>query len=132
MTLYTFGFVAVQAALALGWGAGSGVGAVALWVAYIVLGVGTVVAYVILTHAFEPALAGRVNTAVNLAVFVVAFVMQAAIGYGLVWLEARGVARAAAHGWTIAAAIAMQLAAWGWFVGGRTQSDSGLNPASTR
>jgi hypothetical protein len=131
MTLYTFGFVAVQAALALGLGSGSGVAAAALWVAYVVLGVGTVVAYVILTHAFEPALAGRVNTAVNLAVFVVAFAMQAAVGYLLVWLEARGVPRAAAHGWTLAAAIVLQLGAWGWFaLGNRGQAGLGV-PSGT-
>jgi hypothetical protein len=122
--------VAVQIPLALGVTAFAPV----LWLAYVILGVGTVSAYVILTRAFPPALAGRVNTAVNLAVFVTAFAAQAAIGYALAWLEASwNVPRAEAHGLVLWAAIALQLAAWGWFISGRGQSpESGRNPAATR
>ncbi|MBM2812122.1 MAG: hypothetical protein HW416_2881 [Chloroflexi bacterium] len=71
----------------------------------------------ILTRAFPPGLAGRVNTAINLVVFVAAFVLQAGIGYGLAWLETSwALPRAAAHGWMLWGAIMLQLAAWVWFV----------------
>ena len=122
VSLYALAFIALQVPLALGVTAFAPL----WWIAYVMLGVGTAVAYVILTHAFPPALAGRVNTAINLSVFVVAFAAQAAVGYGLAWLEARwGVSRAAAHGWVLGAAIVVQLAAWGWFVAGRGSRRTG-------
>lgn len=51
-----------------------------LWVAYSITGTGMVLSFALLTPAFTPALAGRVNTALNLQVFVIAFLIQTGVG----------------------------------------------------
>lgn len=113
---YTGAFIALQLLLALGINRG----AVALWVLYVVLGTGSVIAYVILTPLFPKELSGRLNTAINLVVFLVAFVIQASIGHALIWVE-QGFAltRAGAHGVVLGALVALQLAMWVWYVLGR-------------
>jgi predicted MFS family arabinose efflux permease len=113
--IYTAAFMLVQALLALG----PATGAVALWVLYVVLGTGSVIAYVILTPMFPRELSGRLNTAINLVVFLVAFLIQASIGHALLFFEATfGLARGAAHGAVLAGLVAAQGAAWIWFVAG--------------
>lgn len=114
--IYTGLFILVQMLLALG----PRHAVVGLWILYVVLGTGTVIAYVILTPRFPRELAGRLNTAINLVVFLVAFVVQASIGHALVWAE-RGFAvpRADAHGLVLAMLVALQVAMWLWFVAGR-------------
>lgn len=54
--------------------------AVALWVAYFALGMGGPLVFTILARAFPPQLTGRVNTAVNVLMFVSAFALQWGIG----------------------------------------------------
>jgi hypothetical protein len=51
-----------------------------LWVAYSITGTGMVLSFALLTPSFAPGLAGRVNTALNLQVFIIAFLTQAGIG----------------------------------------------------
>lgn len=51
-----------------------------LWVAYSITGTGMVLSFALLTPSFTPALAGRVNTALNLQVFVIAFLIQTGVG----------------------------------------------------
>ncbi|MBL8700581.1 MAG: MFS transporter [Alphaproteobacteria bacterium] len=117
--VYTGAFILLQAGLALG----PSRGAVALWVLYVVLGTGSVIAYVILTPLFPRDLAGRLNTAINLVVFLVAFLIQASIGHALVWVEhGFAVTRAGAHGVVLAALVALQGAMWLWFVAGRRRA----------
>jgi hypothetical protein len=69
-------FLAVQAAIVAG-GLGS---ASLLWIAFGYFGTSGIVAYAALTQRFPPALAGRVNTAINLLAFVAAFLVQWGIG----------------------------------------------------
>lgn len=51
-----------------------------LWVSFAYLGSASALGYAILSQSYPPELAGRVNTAVNMFVFVIAFVLQAGIG----------------------------------------------------
>lgn len=74
------------------------------------------VAYAEITSRFGPALAGRVNAALNLCTFVGAFVLQ--WGYGLI------VDQLGAAGWTLAQShqaafgmlLALQVAGFGWYL----------------
>jgi predicted MFS family arabinose efflux permease len=112
---YTAAFMLVQALLTLG----PATGAVALWVLYVVLGTGSVIAYVILTPLFPRELSGRLNTAINLVVFLVAFLIQASIGHALLLFQSGlDLDRGTAHGAVLAGLLALQAAAWLWFVAG--------------
>ncbi|MFM8678815.1 MAG: MFS transporter [Alphaproteobacteria bacterium] len=114
---YTAGFMALQLLLAFVPATGST--AVALWMAFVVLGTGSVIAYVILTPLFAKELGGRLNTAINLVVFLVAFAMQATIGHALLAAEAAfGTTRAGAHVVVLLAIVAIQAIAWAWFLRG--------------
>lgn len=79
LTVATVGmalFVAAQLGLVLqppGWG-------LPLWLAFGFFGTSSTLAYAVLSQAFPAALAGRVNTALNLLVFLTAFLMQWGIG----------------------------------------------------
>lgn len=87
-----------------------------LWFVYVTLGGTLVVAYALITRAFATELAGRVNTTLNLVCMLIAFVMQAAIGPTLVWMETtHGLARAEAHQLVVLTLLAMQAACWAWF-----------------
>jgi predicted MFS family arabinose efflux permease len=117
-SLYAGAFIAIQAVLVVT--PLSGIPAVAIWIAYVVLGTGSMIAYVILTPLFPADLAGRVNTAVNLVVFIAAFAMQASIGYVVAALETSGgLSRAGAHATTLAAILLIQAVAWIWLALGR-------------
>jgi hypothetical protein len=86
---------------------------------FVILGTGSVIAYVILTPLFAKELGGRLNTAINLLVFVVAFAMQATIGHALLAAEAMlGTTRAGAHVVVLLAIVALQAATWAWFLAG--------------
>nr|WP_274390001.1 MFS transporter [Azospirillum doebereinerae] len=68
--------VAVQGAMALD----LGLSPLAGWALYAYFASASVMGYSVLTQRFSAELAGRVNTAVNLLMFVVAFTLQPAIG----------------------------------------------------
>lgn len=115
--LYTAGFMALQ--LLLAFVPASGSLAVIMWMGFVVLGTGSVIAYVILTPLFARELGGRLNTAINLLVFLVAFAMQATIGHALLAAQsALGTTRAGAHVVVLLAIVALQACAWAWFVRG--------------
>ncbi len=87
-----------------------------LWFAFVMLGGMPVVCYALVTRAFAPELAGRVNTTLNLICMAIAFVMQAAIGPLLAWMEnAKGLPRAQAHQMVILALLTLQAAVWAWY-----------------
>ena len=52
-----------------------------LWAAYAFFSTSGVITYAVLSQSFRTELAGRVNTGLNLLVFVMAFVMQWGVGY---------------------------------------------------
>jgi MFS family permease len=76
-------------------------------------------AYAELTSRFAPALAGRVNTALNLAVFVGAFSVQWGYGVMLDGLRALGWTAVDSHRATFLALTALQAAGLGWYLLGR-------------
>ena len=71
-----------------------------------------------LSRHFPLAFAGRANTAVNVLVFLMAFLMQAAIGWIIeLWpADAAGHYPPAAHQAALAAALALQVAGYLWFL----------------
>jgi len=95
-----------------------------LWFAYVMFGGTSVVCYALITRAFAPELAGRVNTTLNLICMLIAFVVQAAIGPALAWMEAaQGLSRAGAHQVVTFALLAMQAAIWAWYASSREARD---------
>ena len=73
-------------------------------------------AYSQLAAAFPVALSGRVNTALNLLVFVGAFGLQWGIGAAVDSFTFSGMARADAFRATFATLLAAQVLAFGWFL----------------
>jgi hypothetical protein len=76
-------------------------------------------AYALLQGDFNAALAGRVNTALNLMVFLGAFLIQWGFGAMVDVLQAAGHAPRAAYQITFGGLLALQVASWLWFLRGR-------------
>ncbi|NCP38985.1 MAG: multidrug effflux MFS transporter, partial [Rhodoferax sp.] len=74
------------------------------------------IAYSQLTAAFPVALSGRVNTALNLLVFVGAFGLQWGIGAALDAASATGLSHSEAFKLTFTVLLAAQALAYGWFL----------------
>lgn len=93
-------------------------GAVAAWLVYALLAGASMLTYSALTAAFPPALAGRVNTALNFVVFVAAFAMQWAVGVMVARLTA-GLGPAGAYAVAFSVPSAVLFAALVWYHGRR-------------
>jgi len=118
---FTGAFIAIQLPLVLNAVTGSG----AVWVAFGLLGTGTVLGYACLTRQFPADAAGRVNTAVNLLVFVGAFVVQAGIGAIIDLFPETGTGYPPAGfqaGFGLV--LAIQVAAWLWLAARRRPGDA--------
>ncbi len=104
--------VAVQAALALGLPLPPALA----WVLYPFLATSSVMSYALLSQDFPPEMAGRVITAVNLLMFLVAFALQTAIGalIGLYPATEAGGYAAEGHRMALLCAVALQTAALAW------------------
>ncbi len=76
----------------------------------------TNIAYSLLSRSFEVHWAGRVNTALNLAVFAGAFGLQWGLGAGIEMLESQGWERSAAMHGVLTTLWLAQLASYLWFV----------------
>ncbi len=74
------------------------------------------IAYSQLAASFPVALSGRVNTALNLLVFVGAFVLQWGIGAAVDAFASGGMARAEAFRATLSALLVAQVLAFAWFL----------------
>lgn len=81
-------------------------------------------AYAELTTRFAPALAGRVNTALNLSTFVGAFGIQWGYGVLLDRLVAAGWSLVASHQAVFLALLAMQAAGLAWFLWSRPRPNA--------
>ncbi len=87
-----------------------------LWLLFTLFGCATIFSYTILTQAFPPGMAGRVNTALNLAVFAGAFALQSLVGVAIETLRSLTAwDPGTAHRAVIAGLIAMQAIAFAWF-----------------
>ncbi|MDZ4251952.1 MAG: MFS transporter [Sulfuritalea sp.] len=90
-----------------------------LWFIFgLVFSVGNL-AYALLQAHFNPALAGRVNTALNLMVFVGAFAIQWGFGAMVDLLQATGQTMRTAYQTTFGGLLVLQVASWLWFLRGR-------------
>jgi hypothetical protein len=104
----------VQLALLTGWGPW-----LPLWVLFGFFGASGVLTYAILSQSFPSALAGRVNTALNLLVFVAAFAGQWGMGAIINgWpLDGGGYADSG-YRWAFGLALALQVLTWVWLLVG--------------
>jgi MFS family permease len=90
--------------------------AMPLWFAYGVGVSGGSLSYALLSAHFAPALSGRVTTTLNLLLFVGAFTLQWGLGMLIDGLAAGGLAPAAAYRGAFAIQLALQAAAYAWFL----------------
>jgi len=104
-------YMAVQAMIALDLGAGAGAWPIVLWILFATFGTTSSLIYAGLAGAFPPELAGRVNTTLNLLVFIVAFAAQWGMGVIINHWPAEAPGSFAAEGY--AAAFTVALAAQG-------------------
>ncbi len=114
LSLLKWGTAAAIAAL-FGLAAVPAQGKFPLLLAYTFMVIAPVLSYVLLTRHFAPELSGRVNTALNVAMFVVSFSAQWGVGAILRFYPAEG-SRYAAEGYAVAFGVlaAFHLAAWLW------------------
>lgn len=95
-------------------------GITAVWLAFSFSGTGTVLVYAILSKHFPKELAGRVNTAANLLVFVGAFATQWGIGAVVnLWPASAGQYAAEGYRAAFGALLLLQCAAFAYVVVGR-------------
>jgi hypothetical protein len=113
-------FLLVQVPLILNVTTGSS----AVWVAFTLLGTNSILGFSFLTRQFTKDQAGRVNSAMNLLVFVTAFTIQAGVGAVISHFTPPG-ARFAPHGYQVALAFffVLQVAGWLWFAVTRRKDD---------
>lgn len=105
-------FMLVQWAILL-----SGGSLLLLWVLFGFFGTSGVLNYAILSQSFPPALAGRVNTALNLLVFVAAFAGQWGMGTIINHWPADGGGYAdVGYRWAFGFVLTLQALTWGWLL----------------
>jgi predicted MFS family arabinose efflux permease len=95
-----------------------------LWIAFALLGTNSILGFSFLTRQFAPEQAGRVNTAMNLLIFLSAFAIQAGVGAVISHFTPAG-APFSPRGFQAALGLffALQLAGWLWFVINRRKDD---------
>jgi predicted MFS family arabinose efflux permease len=113
-------YLVIQVPLALSVTVGSGL----LWIAFTLMGTGSILGFSYLTRQFPTELAGRVNSALNLLVFVTAFCIQAGVGIVIGRFTPAG-APFSPLGYQVAFIIVFtaQAAGWLWFVANRKADD---------
>lgn len=106
-------FMGNQVLLALGWTGDT----LTTWIAFGFFGTSGTITYAVLSQSFPPHLAGRVNTALNLLVFVAAFAAQWGMGAIIdLWpRQADGGYPLAAYQAAFGMMLALQAAAFVWF-----------------
>jgi len=115
------GFIIVQLALVWELPVGRPDLTLAVWLAFGFFGTAGILPFAALSQAFPSHLAGRVNTALNLLIFVMAFVSQWTIGLIIdLWPRPPG-GGYAADGYQVAFAIlaALQIMGFAWYVARR-------------
>ena len=113
-------FLLTQVPLVLNVTTGSSV----LWIIFTLLGTNSILGFSYLTRQFAKEQAGRVNSAMNLLVFVTAFAIQAGVGAVISHFTPPG-APFAPQGYQVALAIffVLQVVGWLWFVMNRRAGD---------
>lgn len=104
-------FMLIQMAVVAGWFEGQAW----IWAAFGFFGTSGTLTYAVLTQAFPAALAGRVNTALNLMVFIASFLVQAGIGAIVaLWVPVDGRYPVEAYQSAFGAVLILQLVALLW------------------
>lgn len=116
------GFMAVQALIVLEVPTGDPVVILGTWMAFGFFATSGILPYAALSQAFPIQLAGRVNTGLNLLVFVLAFASQWAIGAVIDLWPQTADGGYAAEGYQIAFAVILllQISAFSWYVARRS------------
>ena len=116
------GFMVVQALIVVEFPLSHPALTLMVWMAFGFFGTAGIVPYAALSQAFPAHLAGRVNTALNLLVFVMAFVAQWAIGAVIDLWPQTASGGYAAEGYQVAFAVmlALQVLALAWYVARRS------------
>ncbi|MCW8861688.1 MAG: MFS transporter [Rhodospirillales bacterium] len=112
-------FMIFQVFVILEWtGAELGLGVFVLWALFGFFGTTGIIPYAALSQAFHSALAGRVNTSINLLVFVAAFAVQWGMGGIINAYSEAGASGYAPQGYQMAflAMLGIQAIAAAWFV----------------
>ncbi len=106
-------FLVLQVPLALNVTTGSSI----LWILFSLLGTNSILGFSFLARQYPAALAGRVNSGMNLLIFLMAFAMQAGVGVVIGWFTPPG-APFSPLGYQVAFVLcfALQVASWLWFV----------------
>lgn len=113
-------FIADQALITAGWLAAPTL----MWAAFGYLGTSGTLMYAALTQSFPPHLAGRVNTALNLVVFVAAFATQWGMGRIIdAWPKGAQGSPPDAYQAAFGTMLALQLVALGWLLLTRTRQN---------
>jgi predicted MFS family arabinose efflux permease len=108
-----FGFMLLQLSIALGMTSASRL----IWFLFGVFGTSGSLCYAVLSQSFPIAWAGRVNTALNLMVFVTSFVCQWGIGAVIsLWSTDSGGYRPEGYRAAFGLFLALQALAFGWLV----------------
>lgn len=89
-----------------------------IWIAFGFFGTTGILNYAVLSQYFDKALAGRVNTAINLLVFVTIFILQSLSGYIInLWPVLPGGAYDPhAYAYAFGLLMALQVVAYAWFM----------------
>lgn len=115
-------FIILQLVIALGYTGAS----LSIWACFGFFGTAGTLSYAILSQAFPPELAGRVNTALNLLVFVGAFVLQWGLGAVIgLWPGATGGYTPDGYGAAFGLVVILQFVAliWFWYAGPGREPD---------
>ena len=105
-------FLALQLLIALGYTGAT----LLIWLGFGFFGTSANLSYAVLSQTFPRELAGRVNTALNLLVFVGAFVTQWGLGAVIgLWPATSGGYAPHGYGMAFGLVLVLQLAALGWY-----------------
>lgn len=108
-------FQGAQAVIALGGGGAPRL----VWFLFGLFGAAGMLSYVIVSAGFPKAMAGRVNTGLNVLVFTGAFAVQAGVGALLSWASAAGAEPPRAYGLAFGLVLGLQVLALVWLVATR-------------
>jgi predicted MFS family arabinose efflux permease len=113
-------YLVVQVPLALNITTGSSI----LWIAFSLLGTNSILGFSFLTRQYPAELAGRVNSGMNLLVFLTAFAIQAGVGVVISWFTPPGAPFSpAGYQAAFIVCFGLQIAGWLWFVVNRRAED---------
>ena len=98
----------------------------AQWGAFACFGMSSTLYFAVLVRSFPPQMSGRVSTALNMTIFVAAFLLQWIIGVALERLVESGSSAAKAHVSIMGCILALETAALLWLLWGKAREEMRL------